>query len=153
MANTTVENFKTDVLIIGAGGAGLRAAIEAAKSGVSVIIASRAPIGRGGLTATANGGYHAAMLPGDSPALHAEDLTREGRYLNDRNLVKVLTEESAARAKELESFGVAVNWDVPAKPTEPEMRFGRSLIIPGKEMLLVMGKMLAKNPAVKILED
>jgi len=36
---------------------------------------------------------------------------------------------------------------------EPEMSYARSLIIPGKEMLLVMGKMLAKNPAVKILED
>ena len=74
MAKVTVENFKIDVLVIGAGGAGLRAAIEAARSGVSVMIAGRAPVGRGGLTATANGGYHAAMWPGDSPDIHARDM-------------------------------------------------------------------------------
>jgi succinate dehydrogenase/fumarate reductase flavoprotein subunit len=153
MASLAVEKYRADVLIIGAGGAGLRAAVEAAKAGVSVMIVSRAPVGRGGLTATANGGYHAAMWPGDSPAIHAEDMIDAGSSLNDRNLVQALTEESPARAKELESFGVAVDWNIPPKPAEPEMRFPRSLFIPGKEMLLVMGKMLAKQSNVKILED
>ncbi|MDR1318083.1 MAG: FAD-binding protein [Treponema sp.] len=154
MANiVTFETFKTEVLIIGAGGAGLRAAVEAARAGVSVTIVSRAPIGRGGLTATANGGYHAAVWPGDSPEIHAEDMIEAGDYLNDRNLAKVLAEEAPARAKELESFGIAVDWNVPPTPAEPEMRFPRSLFIPGKEMLLVMGKFLAKQTNVKILED
>ena len=153
MPNIPVENLKTDVLVVGAGGAGLRAAIEAAKSGVSVIIASRSPIGRGGLTATANGGYHAAMWPGDSPEIHANDMIKHGNYLNDRDLVRTLADEAPARARELESFGVAVNWDIPPKPAEPEMTYPRSLFIPGKEMSLVMGKMLIKIPNIRILED
>jgi succinate dehydrogenase/fumarate reductase flavoprotein subunit len=154
MANVvTNERFKTEVLIIGAGGAGLRAAIEAARADVSVTIVSRAPVGKGGLTATANGGYHAAVWPGDSPEIHAEDMIEAGEYLNDRNLVKVLAEESPVRAKELESFGMAVDWNIPPTPAEPEMRFPRSLFIPGKEMLSGMGKFLARQPNVKILED
>jgi succinate dehydrogenase/fumarate reductase flavoprotein subunit len=105
MANTNeTEHFKTDVLIIGAG---LRAAIEAAKAEVSVLIASRAPVGRGGLTATANGGYHAAMWPGDSPVIHAEDMIDAGSNLNDRNLVRTLTEESPARGKYLGEIGAS----------------------------------------------
>ena len=55
-----IERQKTDVLIIGAGGAGSRAAVEAARLGKEVTLACRAPLGQGGLTPTANGGYHAA---------------------------------------------------------------------------------------------
>jgi succinate dehydrogenase/fumarate reductase flavoprotein subunit len=93
------------------------------------------------------------MWPGDSPEIHAEDMIEAGSRLNDRNLVKVLVEESPVRARELEKFGIAVDWNIPPTPAEPEMRFPRSLFIPGKEMLLVMGKLLAKQANVKILED
>src|SRR5450830_1971861 len=99
--NLKIEYIKTDVLIIGAGGAGARAAIEAARTARQVTLVCRFPLGQGGLTPTGNGGYHAAVQPGDSPALHAEDLIAMGCYLNDRPLIDTLTKGSLEQAHNL----------------------------------------------------
>ena len=141
------------MLIIGAGGAGARAAVEAAQMGKQVTLVCRSPLGRGGLTPTANGGYHAAVVPGDSPTIHAEELVSVGCGLNDRNLVRVLTEESLQEARFLEERGARVNWQVPSKPHDPEMRHARSLFIPGKEILSALRRHLGKQSNVQVLED
>ncbi|MFC1868570.1 FAD-binding protein [Thermodesulfobacteriota bacterium] len=148
-----LEKSKTDVLIIGSGGAALRAAVESARSGMQVVVVCRSPLGKGGLTPTGNGGYHGAVWPGDSPAIHAEDLVTMGCRLNDRNLVQALTEESVSEARQLEELGAKVNWDIPPRPAEPQMRFPRSLFIPGREILSALGKHLKKQSNVVFLED
>ena len=140
-------------MIIGAGGAGARAAVEAARLGKRVTLVCRSPLGRGGLTPTANGGYHAAVWPGDSPAIHAEDLVRMGCHVNDRDLVRVLTEEAVPEAHRLEELGAKINWDVPPKPAEPQMRSPRSLFVPGKVILSALRRHLKAQDHVLLLED
>lgn len=148
-----MNTIKTDVLIVGAGGAGARAAVEAAGTGRQVTLVCRSPLGQGGLTPTANGGYHAAVWPGDSPSVHAEDLISLGCNLNDRNLVDVLTKEALEQVRVLETFGAKVNWDVPPKPHEPQMRYPRSLFVPGRDILHALQRQLKKHRNVLLLED
>jgi succinate dehydrogenase/fumarate reductase flavoprotein subunit len=76
-----------------------------------------------------------------------------GCNLNDRNLVDVLSREALEQAKLLEKFGAVVNWDVPAKPQEPQMRYPRSLFVPGREVLTALNRQLRKCGNVLILED
>lgn len=141
------------MLVIGAGGAGARAAIEAAQTGRQVALICRSPLGKGGLTPTANGGYQAAVLPGDSPAIHAEDLIAVGCGLNDRPLVEVLTGEALEQARMLEQFGARMNWEIPQKVHEPQMRYPRSIFVPGKEVLATLRRQLRKYGNVLLLED
>ena len=78
--------YDTDVLVIGGGAAGTRAALEAAAEGADVILLSKGPISRSGVTPLAEGSITAALGardPLDNPAAHAEDLLREGRSLAD----------------------------------------------------------------------
>ncbi len=148
-----LEQIRTDILIIGGGGAGARAAIEAAQTGKQVVLVCRSPLGRGGLTPTANGGYHAAILSGDSPETHAKDLITMGCKLNDRNLVRALTQEALEQAHILEKLGAKVNWEIPPKPHEPQMQYPRSLFVPGKEILSAFRRHLRKQTNVQLLED
>ena len=98
------EIIRSHVLVIGSGGAGVRAAIEASKSGPCVLI-SRTIAGKGGCTIMAEGGYNAVMNPVDNTADHYEDTMRGGAYLNDPELVRILTEEAPARMNDLISWG------------------------------------------------
>lgn len=146
------EVISTDVLILGAGGAGARAAYEAGNLGMDVTVVCRDPVGKGGATPSGNGGFHASMNEGDSPEKHAEDLIKMGRQLNDRNLVKALTEESESQARLLDSLGADVAWKIPTAKSEPGMQFSRNLCIPGREIMSALGKAVKKLPNVKILE-
>ncbi|MBN1432527.1 MAG: fumarate reductase subunit A [Methanomicrobiaceae archaeon] len=92
------------VLVIGSGGAGTRAAIEAARYG-DVVIMSRSVAGKGGCTPMAEGGFNAVMNPEDCSTLHAEDTLRGGAYLNDPELVDVLVSEAPERMKDLVNWG------------------------------------------------
>jgi len=99
------ERFlRADVLIVGAGGAGLRAAIEAQNTGAQALIVSK---GRfpSGCTAVAMGGMLAAFDERDSPHLHFEDTIRGGDYLNNPKLVSLLVEHAAERTGDLERYG------------------------------------------------
>lgn len=102
------EIYKTDVLVIGSGGAGCRAAIEASKHNLSVLIVSKGLSFKSGCTTLAEGGYNAAFGAvdcADSPESHFEDTLKGGAYLNDPKLVKILVEEAPQRLIELESYG------------------------------------------------
>ena len=96
--------LQTDVLIIGAGGAGLRAGIEAKNAGVEVLIVSKGGL-PSGCTAVAMGGMLAAFDENDSPKRHFEDTVRGGDYLNNENLVGLLVEHAVERTRDLERFG------------------------------------------------
>ena len=102
------EVYECDVLIIGSGGAGCRAAIEASKYDLDVIIVSKGLSFKSGCTTLAEGGYNAAFGAvdcADTPEAHFEDTLKGGGYLNDPNLVRILVEEAPQRLIELESFG------------------------------------------------
>jgi len=100
--------IKSDVLIIGSGGAGCRAAIEVSNEGKRPIIVSKGLSFRSGCTGMAEGGYNAVLKlvdPDDSIEAHKEDTLKGGSYLNDPKLVDILTKESPDRLYDLEEYG------------------------------------------------
>lgn len=106
--NMETEHYQTDVLIIGSGGAGCRAAIEAKKHDKDVIIVSKGLSFKSGCTTLAEGGYNAAFAyvdAEDSIQAHLDDTLKGGGYLNDPELARILVEEAPDRLTELESYG------------------------------------------------
>ncbi len=102
------ETYHTDVLVIGSGGAGCRAAIEARNQGCDVIIVSKGLSFKSGCTTLAEGGYNAAFAyvdEKDSTEAHFQDTLQGGGHLNDKKLARILVEEAPARLNELEGFG------------------------------------------------
>ena len=101
------EIHEHDVIVIGAGGAGLRAAIEASSQGVSVGLVCKSLLGKAH-TVMAEGGMAAALGNTDSHdnwKVHFRDTMRGGKMLNDWNMVKVYTQEAPERVNELEEWG------------------------------------------------
>lgn len=101
------QEFDHDVIIIGAGGAGLRAAIEAASAGVSVGLICKSLLGKAH-TVMAEGGMAAAMANVDERdgwQVHFADTMRGGQYLNNWRMAELHAKESPERARELESWG------------------------------------------------
>ena len=92
------------VLVIGSGGAGVRAAIEASQHGDTVLV-SKTIVGKGGCTTMAEGGYNAVMREADSCGTHIEDTLKGGAYLNDPNLVRILADEAPLRMEDLIRWG------------------------------------------------
>ena len=92
-----VKEISTDVLIVGSGGAGSRAAIEVDKAGLKATIVSKGLSFRSGCTGMAEGGYNAvfkAIDEEDSVETHINDTLKGGSYLNDKKLVEILVNES-----------------------------------------------------------
>lgn len=101
------ETFQYDVLVIGAGGAGLRAAIEASAAGVSVGVICKSLLGKAH-TVMAEGGMAAAMAnvdDRDSWRVHFADTMRGGQYLNNWRMAELHAKEAPDRVKELEAWG------------------------------------------------
>ncbi len=98
------------VLVIGSGGAGVRAAIEAEQYGDTVLV-SKTIVGKGGCTPMAEGGYNAVLKELDSCEGHYEDTLRGGAYLNDPGLVRVLVDEAPDRMADLIRWGAVFDVD------------------------------------------
>jgi succinate dehydrogenase / fumarate reductase, flavoprotein subunit len=101
------EGHTYDVLVVGAGGAGLRAAIEAAAQGVSVALICKSLLGKAH-TVMAEGGVAAALAntdPRDSWEVHFRDTMRGGKLLNSWRMAQLLAQEAPARVNELEAWG------------------------------------------------
>src|SRR6188472_2727798 len=99
----TFETHEHDVLVIGAGGAGLRAAIEASAAGVKVAVVSKSLLGKAH-TVMAEGGAAAAMGnvdDRDSWKVHFADTMRGGQYLNNPRMAQLHAQEAPDRVKEL----------------------------------------------------
>ena len=96
-----------DVVIIGAGGAGLRAAIEASNLGVSVAMISKSMLGKAH-TVMAEGGAAAALGnkdPRDNWQTHFRDTMKGGKYLNDWRMARIHAQQAPDRIRELETWG------------------------------------------------
>src|ERR1700728_4249271 len=105
MAEYQIHQF--DVLIVGAGGAGLRAAIEASAAGVKVAVISKSLLGKAH-TVMAEGGMAAAMGnvdDRDSWRVHFADTMRGGQYLNYPRMAELHAKEAPSRVRELEAWG------------------------------------------------
>jgi len=101
------ESYEHDVLVIGAGGAGLRAAIEASGAGVSVGLVCKSLLGKAH-TVMAEGGLAASLGNVDDRddwKVHFADTMRGGQYLNNWRMAELHAQESPARARELEAWG------------------------------------------------
>lgn len=101
------ETFYHDVLVIGSGGAGLRAAIEASNAGVSVAVVCRCLLGKAH-TVMAEGGVAAALGnvdDRDNWKVHFSDTMRGGQYLNNWRMAELHAKEAPDRVKELEAWG------------------------------------------------
>src|SRR6201989_3018474 len=101
------ETFQHDVLVIGAGGAGLRAAIEASAAGGSVGLVCKSLLGKAH-TVMAEGGIAAAIGnvdDRDNWRVHFADTMRGGRYLSNWRMAELHAKEAPARVRELEAWG------------------------------------------------
>ncbi|PIP61376.1 fumarate reductase subunit A [Candidatus Roizmanbacteria bacterium CG22_combo_CG10-13_8_21_14_all_38_20] len=99
------DTVETDLLIIGAGGAGMRAAIEAAKYGIKITAVSKEPFGHAH-TDKAMGGLNVALKDPATPELHFQDTVKGGWYINNQKLVRIFTHEMPDRIHDLVSYGV-----------------------------------------------
>src|SRR5688500_10164824 len=110
LADPVMAEFEThehDVLIIGAGGAGLRAAIAASAAGVSVGLVCKSLLGKAH-TVMAEGGMAAAMAnvdDRDSWQVHFADTMRGGQYVNNWRMAELHAREAPDRVRELEAWG------------------------------------------------
>ena len=105
--NEKFETHEHDVLIIGAGGAGLRAAIEALGQGARVGVVCKSLLGKAH-TVMAEGGIAAAMANVDTAddwRTHFRDTMRGGKFLNDWRMAQIHAQESPDRVRELEQWG------------------------------------------------
>ena len=101
------EQHEHDVVVIGAGGAGLRAAIEAAAAGVSVGLVCKSLLGKAH-TVMAEGGIAAAMAnvdDRDNWKVHFADTMRGGQYINNVRMAELHAKEAPDRVRELEAWG------------------------------------------------
>ena len=100
-----VEHFKTDILILGAGGAGLFAALHAHKANpdLDITIASKGLLGKCGCTRMVQGGYNVALNPGDSVERHFMDTIEGGKWLPHQELAWTLVTKAIERVQELEN--------------------------------------------------
>ena len=101
------ETHEYDVIVIGAGGAGLRAAIEAAREGANTAIICKSLLGKAH-TVMAEGGAAAALGNADDRdgwKTHFKDTMKGGKYLNNWRMAQIHAKESADRVRELEQWG------------------------------------------------
>ncbi len=101
------DTLDYDVLVIGAGGAGLRAAIEAASEGISVGLVCKSLLGKAH-TVMAEGGIAASLSnvdERDNWKVHFTDTMRGGQYLNNWRMAEIHAKEAPERVRELEAWG------------------------------------------------
>ena len=104
---TEVERHAYDVVVIGAGGAGLRAVIEARERGLKVAVVSKSLFGKAH-TVMAEGGCAASMgntNPKDNWSTHFGDTMRGGKFLNNWRMAELHAKEAPDRVWELETYG------------------------------------------------
>ncbi|MBU2548823.1 MAG: FAD-binding protein [Proteobacteria bacterium] len=144
--------IETDVLVVGGGGAGFRAAIGAREAGARVVLSSKGPLARSGASPMAGAdftldGRSMSRIegltgdPDDSPEKVFNDIVTQGCYLNNQTLVEQYIREAPARLKEL------IGWGIQVKVSDERMIFTSGLGI----MDALLKK--ARSSGVGLLED
>ena len=100
-----IKRLKTDILILGSGGAGLFAALHAHKAApdLDITVAVKGLLGKCGCTRMVQGGYNVAIAEGDSVERHFQDTIEGGKWLNNQDLAWTLINSAVTRIHELEN--------------------------------------------------
>ncbi len=100
-----IERSRTDILILGSGGAGLFAALhaQAADPALSITVATKGLLGKSGCTRMVQGGYNVSLHPGDSVERHFMDTIEGGKWLPHQELAWTLCATAPERVRELEN--------------------------------------------------
>ena len=109
---TAFEEIKSDVLIIGSEAGGARAAIEAAKLGLDVLVVTKGLEAKSGVTMLAVYSCNAALGhadPRDNPEVHFRDTVIGGKFISDQKMAEIYAKEAPDRVLELEEYGI--KWD------------------------------------------
>jgi succinate dehydrogenase/fumarate reductase flavoprotein subunit len=101
------QKINTEILVIGGGGAGLRAAIASARQGSRVLLVSQSPVGYGNNSAIAAGKMCVVIDTTDSPQAYLKDVLSAGRFINNKSLVEILAEHSVHQVHNLGQLGVS----------------------------------------------
>jgi L-aspartate oxidase len=109
-AEPTTQPLRADVAVVGAGAAGLYAALSASREGARVVLVSRSPLAESA-SYWAQGGIAAALAEDDSPERHLEDTLTAGRGAGRPSAARVLVDDSPERVRDLESLGVHFDAD------------------------------------------
>lgn len=153
--------YTTDVLVIGAGGAGMRAAIEAADGGAKVILLGKTLLGKAH-TVMAEGGINAALGnrdPEDNWKVHFKDTMLEGQLLNDWKMVEAMTKQAPDVIRELEHYGALFDRNPKGKVMQRAFgghSFRRTCHIgdrTGLEIMQVLMAEVRKRENIKNLEE
>jgi succinate dehydrogenase/fumarate reductase flavoprotein subunit len=100
------EIIDTDVLVVGAGAAGVMAAVRAREEGANVLLITSGQLGRdSAVTWMTGGGFQCALYPPDSPEIHARDTIRNGSYINNQELVYAALREAPRCIVDLDRWG------------------------------------------------
>jgi succinate dehydrogenase/fumarate reductase flavoprotein subunit len=147
----TGQTFEVDVLVVGGGGAGFRAAIGAREKGMKILLLSKGPLARCGATPMAGADYtlDGASLrklgffgePKDSRELFFSDIVHQGYYLNNQKLVEQYVQAAPERLREL------LEWGIPLRKSEERAIFTSGLGI--MDALLKR----ARSIGVEMVED
>jgi len=154
-----VHEHPSDLIVVGAGAAGLFAALTAAGAGATVTLVSARPLAE---TASywAQGGMAAALAPDDAPALHLRDTVTAGRGLVRRSAAAVLCDEAPARFTDLEALGVHFDGDgrggvalglEGGHGVRRVVHAGGSAT--GRRILRELAARVRERPAIAVLED
>ncbi len=153
----SAEFFDCHVVVIGSGGAGVRAAIEASRYGETLLV-SKTIAGKGGCTVMAEGGYNAVLREQDSCEIHYDDTVKGGAYLNDPALVHALVDEAPERIRDLLTWGAVFDvtdcCEVAQRPFGGQ-RFPRTCYAgdrTGHEMMLTLMDRLTST-GVEIMQE
>jgi len=105
MSPFSVPVIETDLLILGAGGAGLCAALHAADAGkkIKILMVTKSIVGKGGCSRMVQGGYNAVLNPADSFEKHFTDTLKGGQFINNQDLAWELVNTAPQRVKEMET--------------------------------------------------
>ncbi|MHC4698001.1 MAG: FAD-dependent oxidoreductase, partial [Planctomycetota bacterium] len=150
-------NILTDVLVIGSGVAGARAAIEAAQYGLVTLLTKKSF--DDSCTHRAQGGVAAAMAPEDSPQLHFDDTIRVGCGLSDREAVNLLVADGPARIEELIEWGLGPDRDEGQLALTREGGHGLNRVVhaqgdqTGREIVRTLEKRVRQTDNIRVFED
>jgi L-aspartate oxidase len=153
-----INEHRSDALVVGAGIAGLMAALKLAPMKVTVLCKTR--LGKGAASDWAQGGIAAAIGKEDSPSLHAIDTQRAGAGISDEKIVEILTGDAPAQIEELLELGAAFDRD-----DAGELALGREAAhqrrrivkaggdATGHEILKTLIEAVRAHPSIEIVEN